>query len=564
MKFLEIDSKITEVMEAMKTKIDPTKPGGFAVVVNGDKTLVGVISDSDLRRSFLENDDVKANLLAKDLMKKDFVYIYEDELKNLNFKRLTEVMDLRNISNKTSIQFIPVVNTQMQVLRVIHITDLIEAWKSVDSQIVIIGLGFVGLTLSLAFASKHKAILGVDTNIDYVNELKSFKSRIYEPDIELILKRTLNKKLILTNSLDLYPRNRAHISRNFIICVGTPLLNGIFDKSQLESAIKLIAADIQKDDAVVFRSTVPIGFTREAGDIIQGISGLQAGVDFALCYAPERTVEGNAIKECTIIPQLYSGLTENCSKRANQIFSFISDSQIRTESLEACELGKLMTNAFRDVSFGFANEMASIAKGYNLDINKLIENVNLGYSRNQIAKPSPGVGGPCLSKDSYLLAVNSKKMDNILIAARHTNEDIPLELANELVEIAKDHEILNTLIIGIAFKGEPETNDIRNSTGVMIASKLDANGLNLRIADCIVSNFQIKQTGLIPYDISEEWKPSLVCILNNHKQNINQFQNLLDTLNPDSPVILFDPWYLCPNLYEDIKIKTVLTMSKKT
>lgn len=564
MKFLEIDSKITEVMEAMKTKIDPTKPGGFAVVVNGDKTLVGVISDSDLRRSFLENDDVKANLLAKDLMKKDFVYIYEDELKNLNFKRLTEVMDLRNISNKTSIQFIPVVNTQMQVLRVIHITDLIEAWKSVDSQIVIIGLGFVGLTLSLAFASKHKAILGVDTNIDYVNELKSFKSRIYEPDIELILKRTLNKKLILTNSLDLYPRNRAHISRNFIICVGTPLLNGIFDKSQLESAIKLIAADIQKDDAVVFRSTVPIGFTREAGDIIQGISGLQAGVDFALCYAPERTVEGNAIKECTIIPQLYSGLTENCSKRANQIFSFISDSQIRTESLEACELGKLMTNAFRDVSFGFANEMASIAKGYNLDINKLIENVNLGYSRNQIAKPSPGVGGPCLSKDSYLLAVNSKKMDNILIAARHTNEDIPLELANELVEIAKDHEILNTLIIGIAFKGEPETNDIRNSTGVMIASKLDANGLNLRIADCIVSNFQIKQTGLIPHDISEEWKPSLVCILNNHKQNINQFQNLLDTLNPDSPVILFDPWYLCSNLYEDIKIKTVLTMSKKT
>ena len=208
MKFLEIDSKITEVMEAMKTKIDPTKPGGFAVVVNGDKTLVGVISDSDLRRSFLENDDVKANLLAKDLMKKDFVYIYEDELKNLNFKRLTEVMDLRNISNKTSIQFIPVVNTQMQVLRVIHITDLIEAWKSVDSQIVIIGLGFVGLTLSLAFASKHKAMLGVDTNIDYVNELKSFKSRIYEPDIELILKRTLNKKLILTNSLDLYPRNR--------------------------------------------------------------------------------------------------------------------------------------------------------------------------------------------------------------------------------------------------------------------------------------------------------------------------------------------------------------------
>ena len=563
MKFLTVDSTITEVLEVIKTQIDSTKPGGFGVVVNEGGSIVGVISDSDIRRSFLDNDDIKKNLLAKDLMKTEFVYIYDSELENSNFQRLTKTIELRNILNKTSIQFVPVVNNQMQVLRILHITDLIEAWKNADSQIVIIGLGFVGLTLSLAFASRNKDVLGVDSNIDYINELKSFKSRIHEPDIELILKRALNKKLLLTNLLDLYPRNRMHINRNFIICVGTPLLNGKFDLSQLESATKLIAADIQKGDSVIFRSTVPIGFTRKAGNIIQEISGLQPGVDFALCYAPERTVEGNAIKEVSSIPQIYSGLTENCSARANLIFNFITDSQIKTESLEACEMGKLMTNAFRDVSFGFANEMASIAKNYNLDINKLIDNVNLGYTRNQIAKPSPGVGGPCLSKDSYILALNSTRNDNILIAARHINEVIPLELANDLVEISKDHGVLNTLIIGLAFKGEPETNDIRNSTSLIIIEKLHENGLNLRVADSIVSNIQIKQADLIPYDILEEWEPSLVCILNNHKQNINQFQNLLDSLPIDNSVILFDPWYLCSNLYEDNKIKQVLTMSKR-
>ena len=332
MKFLTVDSTITEVLEVIKTQIDSTKPGGFGVVVNEGGSIVGVISDSDIRRSFLDNDDIKKNLLAKDLMKTEFVYIYDSELENSNFQRLTKTIELRNILNKTSIQFVPVVNNQMQVLRILHITDLIEAWKNADSQIVIIGLGFVGLTLSLAFASRNKDVLGVDSNIDYINELKSFKSRIHEPDIELILKRALNKKLLLTNLLDLYPRNRMHINRNFIICVGTPLLNGKFDLSQLESATKLIAADIQKGDSVIFRSTVPIGFTRKAGNIIQEISGLQPGVDFALCYAPERTVEGNAIKEVSSIPQIYSGLTENCSARANLIFNFITDSQIKTES----------------------------------------------------------------------------------------------------------------------------------------------------------------------------------------------------------------------------------------
>ena len=150
-----------------------------------------------------------------------------------------------------------------------------------------------------------------------------------------------------------------------------------------------------------------------------------------------------------------------------------------------------------------------------------------------------------------------------MIAARHINEVIPLELANDLVEISKDHGVLNTLIIGLAFKGEPETNDIRNSTSLIIIEKLHENGLNLRVADSIVSNIQIKQADLIPYDILEEWEPSLVCILNNHKQNINQFQNLLDSLPIDNSVILFDPWYLCSNLYEDNKIKQVLTMSKR-
>ena len=105
MKFLRVDSTITEVLEVIKTQIDSTKPGGFGVVVNEDGSIVGVISDSDIRRSFLENDNTKKNLLAKDLMKTEFIYIYDSELENSNFQRLTKTIQLRNILNKIKLPF---------------------------------------------------------------------------------------------------------------------------------------------------------------------------------------------------------------------------------------------------------------------------------------------------------------------------------------------------------------------------------------------------------------------------------------------------------------------------
>lgn len=563
MKFLTLNSSIAEVVDAMKFQPDTNMPSGFAVVINDEGSMVGVISDSDLRRFFLTSGMSKSSLLARDLMRKDFLYIYEEELADSDFTRLSEMRKIRDIENKISIQFIPVVDKKMKVIRILHITDLIESWNNLDSQIVIIGLGFVGLTLALAFADKHKLVLGIDIDKNLINDLHSHKSRIYEPDINSILKRTLSKKLILRNDLSTYSREQKQQPRNYIICVGTPLLNGDLDVSQLDTAIKLVSTDLQKGDTVIFRSTVPIGFTRNAGRQIELQTKLVAGIDFALCYAPERTVEGNAIKECSTIPQIYSGLTENCSIRASQVFKHITDSQIKTESLEACELGKLMTNAFRDVTFGFANEMANIAKKFNLDINRLIENVNSGYARNQIAKPSPGVGGPCLSKDSYILAGAHKSLNSILLAARDVNEQLPIELAKDLIAISNSSSIKNVLIIGIAFKGEPETNDIRNSTSLIIAKKLVEGSLSLRITDSIVSNSQIEQVGFIPYNVNDNWQPSLVCILNNHKQNSIFFKSLIDSDSVTGPVSLFDPWYLCSNLYDEVKINQVLTISKK-
>ena len=562
MKSLTLNSSITEVLEAMKFQQDTKMPSGFAVVTDEEGSAVGVISDSDLRRIFLTTGVSKDSLLAKDLMRKDFIYLFDKELEVSNFSRLSKMIKSREIENKISVQFIPIVNKEMKLIRILHITDLIESWNDLESQIVIIGLGFVGLTLALAFADRHKLVLGIDIDKKYISELQSHKSRIYEPDLSTILKRTLNTKLILRNELSTYSREQNQQPRNYIICVGTPLINGNLDMSQLEAAIKLVSADLQKGDTVIFRSTVPVGFTREAGRQIQIQTNLQAGIDFALCYAPERTVEGNAIKECSTIPQIYSGLTENCSIKASQIFKHITDSQIKTESLEACELGKLMTNAFRDVTFGFANEMATIAKNFNLDINRLIENVNSGYARNQIAKPSPGVGGPCLSKDSYILAEVHKSSNSILLAARNINEQLPIDLAKNLVEISKSSAIINVLIVGIAFKGEPETNDTRNSTSLIIARKLAESGLSLRILDSIVSNSQIEEIGFVPYSKHDNWHPSLVCILNNHKQNSFYFKSIIDLDDLRDPISLFDPWYLCSNLYDDVRIKQVLTISK--
>jgi nucleotide sugar dehydrogenase len=552
---------VTDVLKELKYDYSKNIPSGFAIVQNDSEEVVGIITDADFRRNISKSTNLK-KLKIKNIMKKDFIFIFSDEFHKKDFKRIELEIHDKSIKNLSSLVAVPILDRQRKFKSSINIKEFSELIYKSEREIVIIGLGFVGLTLALSITEKNTKVFGIDTDINLIKQLKNYKSPIFEPGIEQILKNSMDKTLFINRTIT--PRsNETFQARSYVICVGTPIINGKLETSQLSLAISKISKELMVGDCVIFRSTVPVGYTRSAAKKIESLTKLRAGIDFYIGFAPERTLEGNAIQECSQIPQIYCGLTDSYSNEIAKTFSALSEIMIKMESLEACEMGKLITNSYRDVVFGFSNEIALIAENYNLDINKLIGHVNSGYPRNQIKKPSPGVGGPCLSKDSYILNINSNIETSVIMSARQINEITPVKIVNKIYSFCEAKHLSNILIIGLAFKGSPETNDIRNSTGAEISSKLSGYGLDIRIIDNIVGNEKIQGLNFKIFSKSEKWYPEIICVLNDHSENLNVFTEVVGMPNLGQINLLFDPWYLLVSLYDDTRIKEIWTMSKR-
>lgn len=562
MNYVKLDSSVKDVIQAMKYDPISKLPSGFAIVVDENEKVLGVISDSDIRKQIVLPGKNPLDLNAKSLMRSDFFFLYDFELENKNFSRLTSLAMARKIDVKTSIQFIPILDSEMKIVRVLHITDLIQVWENSEESIVIFGLGFVGLTFALSLAEKGKSVIGVDSDLTNINDLNELNPRIYEPEIDGILKNTLGSTFKIFDTNSYLAKDFGTSPAVYIVCVGTPIRSGEIVTSQIEKSIDSIIKVIKKGDTVILRSTIPVGYSRKVAKSIMEKTSLIVGIDFYFGYAPERTIEGNAIKELINIPQIYCGITDACSSKIEKVFDSVVNSKIKCESLEACELGKLMSNAFRDVTFAFANELSIIAKQFNLDINKLIDEVNTGYPRNSIAKPSPGVGGPCLSKDSHILLKSINLPNSVINSARKFNDKLPEYYSTQLLDLIYQEANPKILILGLAFKGEPGTKDTRNSPSVEITTSLLSNKtqkMELQVYDHMLSEIDINKLELIPYKPKDDWKPNLVFILNNHPKNVSFFQEILEDLDS---VELFDPWYLCSSLFKNPKIKVIKTLSK--
>ena len=171
------------------------------------------------------------------------------------------------------------------------------------------------------------------------------------------------------------------------------------------------------------------------------------------------------MQELTSLPQIVGGLTNTCAEKSTAFWQTLTDGVVRVDSLEASELVKLVNNGYRDISFAFANGLALLADRFNLDASRIISAANEGYPRNPIPRPSPGVGGYCLTKDPYLYSSVDCESPHSLLSrqGRSVNEKAalyPVEAVNNFYECGLSTSALNILIVGIAFKGLPETNDL--------------------------------------------------------------------------------------------------------
>lgn len=544
--FCSTNTSLIEVYRQFEDSSKFNIPAGIALVLDDDKKLIGTVTDGDIRRSIIENNTM--DLIVNQIMQKDPIFFPDSYSINDIRNAIPEILAIKNRKSTNFLGKIILVNEKKIPTKVIEYHQLWEQKVATHRQLVVVGLGYVGLTMALVLADAGFSVTGVEINEKKVAQLKSGITYVHELGLDILLKKHINNKFKVKSEMpddgDVY-----------IISVGTPVTsdslgNRNVDYNYLEDSCKKIGNKLVSGNLVILRSTVPVGTCRNfVKDLLESESNLKCGIDFHLSFAPERTAEGKALKELRSLPQIIGGYNIDSREATAAIFRDVTPTIVKVASLEVAEMAKLVNNTFRDYIFAYSNQIAQISSRFNIDVNEVINAANEGYPRDPVPLPSPGVGGPCLTKDPYIFASQSKNygFDNsIFMNGRLINESMHLYIYNRVLEqfelIGKKIESSKILICGLAFKGYPETGDVRNSSGVELGMILLENVENIYGFDPVADKNDLKEIGIEPYDIKNGFQGfDAILFMNNHKsfEKINTYE-MINKMN-DMPII-FDGW----------------------
>jgi UDP-N-acetyl-D-mannosaminuronic acid dehydrogenase len=421
-----------------------------------------------------------------------------------------------------------------------------------DRHVCVLGLGYVGLTLSVALAKKGFIVRGVEIRRDVLDLLEEGRPHFHEAGLDQQLTTVIaNGSFTFSQSME--GRHRASV---YIITVGTPLdAMGQARTDLVSNVASDIGGVIEDGDIVILRSTVKLGTTR---DIVLPILR-RSGKQFQIACCPERTLEGRALAELDTLPQIVGADDFETAHRAAQLFSFVTATIVRVSSLEAAEMIKLVDNTARDVGFAFANEIARACDATGLSAAEIIRAGKLGYPRTNLPLPGP-VGGPCLEKDPHILHQSlAGRIDmKITAAARQVNEDQPRQIAQFIAATLEPRLPAGTrpviALMGLAFKGEPETDDIRGTMArpIMRALLAALPGAEMRGYDPVVKAPEIQSLGLFPAASMREAVTGAhaALILNNHPAfRAMRIEELATALA--EPGLFYDCW----NLFSEAELR---------
>ena len=414
--------------------------------------------------------------------------------------------------------------------------------------ISVIGMGFVGMTLGTVLAEVGYWVVGYDVREELVAAVNSGECPFHEQGLPQALAGVVSKGSLRCTA---DPSDCA--AQTYIVCVGTPVdENDAPMVRPLEQACAHVARLLRPGDLVILRSTVAPGMTRDlALPLLESGSRLRAGVDFDIAFAPERTIEGKALHEVRELPQIIGGLSDRASRRAAAIFSRVTPRVIEVSSLETAEIIKTIDNTYRDCRFAYANEIAAICEACGVDAIEAITAANRDYARNNVPLPSPGVGGPCLTKDPHLLASAARRAGYpalLLEVSRRVNEEAPARIARRLHihlrSLGKLPAQSRILVMGLAFKGVPETSDTRGSCAITLIRELAALGYHVRGHDAVASRNAIAQAGAEPCALEQGFAGADAAVIMNNHPSYGRLplRRLLATMR--APAVFFDGWRL--------------------
>jgi UDP-N-acetyl-D-glucosamine dehydrogenase len=352
-------------------------------------------------------------------------------------------------------------------------------------RIGIVGLGYVGLPLAVAFAEAGHEVTGLDLDPAKVEAVNVGRSYIEDvPDGDLA---SLGERLRATAEYADLAAGEA-----VIVCVPTPLSGSREpDLTYLVDSATALSEVLRAGQLVVLESTTYPGTTRERLLPILERSGLTAGSDFHLAFSPERIDPGRTDFTIRTTPKLVGGLTDACAERARQLYAQICDQVIVLSTPEAAELAKLLENIFRSVNIALVNELAQLCDRLGIDVWEVVEAASskpFGFMRFD---PGPGMGGHCLPVDPFYLAFKARQHDfypEFIELAGKVNQAQPAfcveRIERALNRAGKPVKGSRILILGASYKGG--SGDTRESPALKIVGRLQDLGGEVSYHDPLV------------------------------------------------------------------------------
>ena len=365
--------------------------------------------------------------------------------------------------------------------------------KSIERQTIgIIGLGYVGLPLAVAFGEKYKTI-GLDTNPRRVMEICDLKQDQQEVDNQL-----LNKLLYTELEKLMKASNGLLLSENiddlrscsvFIITVPTPVDEYKRpDFSPLINSSTSIGKILKKGDLVIYESTVYPGLTEEVCiPVLENRSGLKFNEDFFVGYSPERINPGDHQHTFKKIIKVTSGSTPECAEFVDQLYaSVVEAGTFKATSIRVAEAAKVIENAQRDINVAFVNELAKIFRLLDIDTREVLEAASTKWN---FLNFKPGlVGGHCIGVDPYYLAHKAQEKGyhpEIILAGRRINDSMGAFVAGELIKemLRKELDLRKGKVLILGFSFKENCPDVRNTGVYNIFTELKSHSLQVDICD---------------------------------------------------------------------------------
>jgi UDP-N-acetyl-D-mannosaminuronic acid dehydrogenase len=365
-------------------------------------------------------------------------------------------------------------------------------------KICILGLGYIGLPTASTFATHGLNVVGVDINPHVIETLRGGNTHIHEPGLRSVVETALTSGRLTVSS-------QPEEADAFLIAVPTPFYEDqvgeyegkkykLADMRAVISATEAILPCLRKGNLVVLESTSPPRTTIDLVKPILERSGLKAGVDFYLCYSPERVLPGQILRELIENARVVGGVTPESARAGHDLYAtFVKGEIVETDATTA-EMVKLMENTTRDVNIAIANEFARLAEKFGVDVWEAIRLANL-HPRINLLSPGPGVGGHCISVDPWFFVETAPELSSLIYQARQVNDGQPHFVVAKVKQALGSLKGKKIAALGLAYK--PDVDDLRESPATEVVHLLQKEEAQVKVWEPFKPDAKIKDVDMV-------------------------------------------------------------------